>query len=101
MQVNEISISMGYTLNAGNYESLRFDVTVNALIASDEEREDALEELDTLARVQLLSQMIPTLTALGQHKKDEVLERLGLADHNDESEERMINVDLDGPEVPF
>lgn len=84
MQVNEISISMGYTLNCGNYESLRFDVTINALIAPDEEHEDALEALDTLVRVQLLSQMQPTLTALGQHKKDEVLNRLGLMDHNDE-----------------
>lgn len=57
MEVREISVSMMYTKNLGNYESLKIDAGVTMAIAPSDNVEEAYSKAWELARKQVRAQI--------------------------------------------
>lgn len=53
MKVNKIEVSLGRTINTGNYQSARVDVTMGAIIGEDELPLTASAELFSLVKAEL------------------------------------------------
>lgn len=58
MYIQEITCSMGRTINSGNYESIRVDVSGSARLAEDEDIEGASAALQAWVKKEL-TQAIP------------------------------------------
>ncbi len=53
MKVNRIEVTLGRTINLGNYESARVDVTMGAIIGEDEPPLTASAELYSLVKAEI------------------------------------------------
>lgn len=53
MEIRKVSCNMGRTINAGNYESFRVDVSGEAVLAEGEDAADAMASLRTWVSTQL------------------------------------------------
>jgi predicted proteasome-type protease len=56
--INKLEVSVGYTANLGNYESLRLDVSESRNIAEGEDPQQVYKDLWASATSQLYSQFM-------------------------------------------
>lgn len=78
MRITKRTLAMGYTVNLGNYESVRFDVSAEAELDPDGDFDAQTAELNQQVRVELLANMTDTLLDISSRKLKEVERRLGL-----------------------
>ena len=52
-QIKEITVSYGRTVNLGNYESSRLDIEISADVLPDENIENVMDELRTIAKLKI------------------------------------------------
>ncbi|GIO36242.1 hypothetical protein J41TS12_11030 [Paenibacillus antibioticophila] len=57
MEIREINVSMTYTKNLGNYESLKLDAGVTVAITPDENVDQAYAKAWEVARKQIRAQL--------------------------------------------
>lgn len=53
----KISVTLGYTLNLGNFQSLRVDIGCTDFVRSDEDKESAVERIYKFVEQQVISKV--------------------------------------------
>jgi hypothetical protein len=53
----KISVTLGYTLNLGNFQSLRVDIGCTDFVRSDETKESAVERVYKFVEQQVISKV--------------------------------------------
>ena len=73
MQISEITISKGITLNLGNYQTERIDVTMRATVDPGETWSHALVSLNTAVEASLQTLAAPVLDNMRAAEREAVL----------------------------
>lgn len=68
MEYTELTFTMGRTINAGNYESVRVDVSGSVRLAEGEDKDAAMASMQTWVKEQLTKAI--TLTAQGGRRAE-------------------------------
>lgn len=53
----EVSVTLGFTMNLGNFESIRFDYGIKATVKDDESYDDALDRVSQIVEARLLARI--------------------------------------------
>lgn len=92
MEIKEVTISFGCTINLGNYENMRQDVHVRAEITQEEIDDGGLDELATMARKELAYSLHDIAeAALRRCKRWDEPDEDGYSRFNEERAERESN----------
>ena len=73
MQISEITISKGITLNLGNYQTERIDVTMRATVDTGETWSHALVSLNTAVEASLQTLAAPVLDNMRAAEREAIL----------------------------
>lgn len=55
--MEHVTVNLGYTMNLGNFESLRFDYGVTSDVRSGESLDDAIKRVETLVEDKLVTRL--------------------------------------------
>ena len=90
MQIHELTITKGITLNLGNYQSERIDVTMRATVDPGETWSHALVSLNTAVEASLQTLAAPVLDNMRAAEREAVLRLF-------ETQPTALTVALDAP----